>query len=486
MLRALLAGLVAAALVVGGLAAVDRFRGGAASPTLLADRVLTALDAGDLPALVRLVEPAERTALLRVGAALQERLVDLDLPAKVGGGPAVGAAEALRGLEVTVTGAEPVVVARDGDVAAVGLGGASIRVRSDPAAARGLLRLWFAERRATTPDDRAYGVEDLPGLGLRPRLVAVERDGRWYLSVLATLLGPGIRAGSIPAVRTLEPAGSATPRTAVEATLHALLDPATRGDAGSLARTLDASGSDVAQLWAPQLASPGLDRSASSVAALTTSAGPAEADRAVVHLDSLRVGDGVAFDLEGPCLTDTGARSCLAPSPYRYSGGAGTLGSLELLGHDGHFSLTAVRDASGWRTSLAESVADALVGYARGLTREQVLMVVNAEPSDVATGVLRPDQARDVTFTSGGYATLTVPVRRAGLLRVVPSPAGSSRYSLYTPDGRPAVTPFFPNDSAYRVEPGDHTLLVWADDGFSAALHTGAPWVQRVEVRSIG
>ena len=41
----LLAGVVAAALVVGGLAAVDRFRGGARSPTVLAGRVVAALDA---------------------------------------------------------------------------------------------------------------------------------------------------------------------------------------------------------------------------------------------------------------------------------------------------------------------------------------------------------------------------------------------------------------------------------------------------------
>lgn len=133
----------------------------------------------------------------------------------------------------------------------------------------------------------------------------------------------------------------------------------------------------------------------------------------------------------------------------------------------------------------AESVADAVLGYARGLSRAQVLMVLNAERSDVPSGVLDPDVVRDVTFTDGGYALLTLRVTRAGLYRVVPSPAAANRAIVYAPDGQPGLQPFFPNDSVYRLQPGDHTLLVWADDAFSATLRTGVPYVQPVGVRAI-
>ena len=90
-----------------------------------------------------------------------------------------------------------------------------------------------------------------------------------------------------------------------------------------------------------------------------------------------------------------------------------------------------------------------------------------------------------VTFTSGGYALLTLRITRPGLYRVVPSPASGNRASLYAPDGQPGLQPFFPNDSVYRLQPGDHTLLVWADDAFSATLRTEQAYTQPVKVRSI-
>ncbi|RYZ30495.1 MAG: hypothetical protein EOP01_04500 [Propionibacteriaceae bacterium] len=202
-------------------------------------------------------------------------------------------------------------------------------------------------------------------------------------------------------------------------------------------------------------------------------------------MDTLRVGEDV--DLSGRCLTITGTKSCLHPSGYRYGGGLGSLSAFEVLGRDGAFSLTAVQGPGGWLTSLPESVADALVGYADGLTREQVLMVLNEERLDAPAGALEPDRAEDVAFTSGGYAVRTVTVARAGLYRVVPGTDGATRSTLYEPDGEPSLQPFFPNDSVYRLAAGEHTLLVWAGDGFDATLDRtgGDPYVERVEVRSV-
>ncbi|SDU82604.1 hypothetical protein SAMN04488544_0556 [Microlunatus sagamiharensis] len=476
-------GVLVVALVLGGLAVVDRLRGGASSPTRLASGVVTALDHEDLGALARLVEPSERAALARLGSSLAQRLVDLDLPQAVGGGRAGDDARPLDGLDLTLTGASPRVESEGGGVAVVGLGDLVVRVRSDPARAHGLLRTWLARERVSEPEVESYGVGDLPGLGRRTGLVAVERGGRWYVSVLATLLGPAVPAGSPTAVEALEPTPAPDPQAAVESTLRALLDPQARRDAVPLARTLDASGSDVVQLWAGRLALSGPDRSSPQVSGLLTTPGPSEGGRTVVRVGALRL--GTSLDLAGPCATVGRRTSCLRPTPYRYAGGAGTLGALELLGHDGAFSLTAVQDGDGWRTSLPESVADAVLGYARGLSRAQVLMVLNAERSDVPSGVLDPDVVRDVTFTDGGYALLTLRVTRAGLYRVVPSPAAANRAIVYAPDGQPGLQPFFPNDSVYRLQPGDHTLLVWADDAFSATLRTGVPYVQPVGVRAI-
>jgi hypothetical protein len=487
LLLALGVGVVVVALVLGGLAAVDRLRGGASSPTALAERVITALDREDLGALARLVEPDERAALLRLGASLSDRLAGLGLPESLGGGEGGTPSHALDGLDLDLTGATPVEESRAGDVAVVGLGDLAVRVRSDPGAAHGLLRTWFAYRHTDDAQDLTYPVADLPGLGVRKRLVTVERSGRWYVSVLGTLLGPGIPKGSLADVEALAPTWSPTPQAAVETTVRTLLDGQTRHDVSDLARTLDPSGSDTVQLWAAQLAIVGLDKPPARLSALRTAAGPGDGDRAVVRLTTLKVGDGSGFDLADGCLSANGERGCLHRSGYRYAGGLGTFGAFDLLGHDGAFSLTATHGTAGWRTSLPESLADALVGYADGLTRGQVLMVLGQERLDAPAGVLQPDEAQDVAFTSAGYASRTVRVAEPGLYRVVPSPAGANRAALYGPDGQPSLQPFFPNDSVYRLTPGDHTLLLWADDAFAGSLRQPdqTPYTQRVEVRSV-
>jgi hypothetical protein len=480
-------GVLLVALVLGGLAVVDRIRGGASSPVVVADRVVAALDSEDLPALARLVEPAERAALLRLGSTLSSRLADLDLPAAVGGGRPVAPRDVLDGLDLDLTGATPREESRAGDVAVVGMGDLAVRVRTNPAEAHGLLRAWFAYRRTEDPQDVTRPVDELPGLGVRKRLVTVERSGRWYVSVVGTLLGPGIPPGSLADVEAQTPTTSPTPGAAVETTVRALLDGRTRHDVSALAATLDPSGSDTVQLWAAQLAIVGLDKPPARLSALSTAGGPGDANRAVVRVRTLKVGDGTGFDLTGPCLAANGERGCLHPSGYRYAGGLGSLSAFELLGHDESFALTAVHGPDGWVTSLPESLADALIGYGDGLTREQVLMVLDQERLDAPGGELRPDQPQDAAFTSGGYALRTVRIEQAGLYRVVPGQDGANRSALYGPDGQPSLQPFFPNDSVYRLTPGDHTLLVWADDGFTRTLdRAGAdPYVQRVEVRSV-
>jgi hypothetical protein len=447
--------------------------------------VVSALDREDLGALVPLVDPGERTALVRLAGAWSGRLAELDLPDAVGGGASVPSSHVLDGLTLDVTGATPREESRAGGIAVVGLGALRVRVRTDPAAAHGLLRAWFAHQRADEARDLTYDADHLPAVGSLPRLVTVERSGRWYLSVLGTLLGPG--EGAPLRVQTLVPTSFPTAQAAVGATVRALLDNLVRPDVSVLAQTLDPSGSDTVQLWAAQIPLVGLDHPPQPVEALRTSDGPVSGSRAVVHVETLRVGDGSQLDLDGRCVRSGQDRACLHPSGYRYTGGLGSLSLLELLGPRGAFSLTAVRDPGGWRTNIPESLADAFSGYADGLTREQVLMVLGQERFDTPAGVLAADQPKDVAFTSAGYALRTVPIEQAGLYRVVASPTGSNRASLFGPDGQPAIQPFFPNDSVYRLTPGEHTLLVWADDAFARRLEQdgGAPYVQRVEVRSV-
>ncbi|WP_375387279.1 hypothetical protein [uncultured Amnibacterium sp.] len=482
LLLVLAVGVLAVALVLGGLTLVDRVRGGASSPTVLADEITTALDSSDLGAVVRLVEPGERAALRRVTEAWSHRLANLDLPDAVGGGRSEG--RPLDGLDLTFTQATPRVESQSGDVAVVGLPNLTLRIRSTPAAAHGLLRALFTYGRITEPQDETYPATALP-YDLPPRFVAVERSGRWYLSLFATLLGPGVAQSSTPDVRALEPTWSPTPQAAVETTIRALVGAFDHGDVGAFARTLDASSSDAVQLWASQV-SLGAASRPGAVETIRTSAVSADASRVAVRVDTLHVSGGSTLDFADGCATVRQVRACLHRSGYRYADGIPELSSFALLGHDGGFWLTAVQGGGGWRTSLPDSLADALVAYADRFTREQALAVLHRPTLDDVSGELRADVPVDVTFTSAGYALRTLHVAQTGLYRVVPSPAGLNRAAVYDADGQPAIQPFYPNDSVYQLEPGDHRVLVWADDAFSATLdRTDAPYMQRVEIRTV-
>ena len=476
-------GVLAVALVLGGLTVLDRVRGGASSPSVLAERFTTALGEKDLGTLVRLVEPGERAALRRLADAWSHRLADLDLPDAVGGGS--GDAGPLDGIDLTFTGATPRLESRSGDLAVVGLPNLTVRVRSTPGDAHGLLQAWFTYRRVTTPSDLSYPASALPG-DLRPRLVVVERSGRWFVSLLATFFGPGVAAGSTADLQAVEAAAAPDPQAAVEATVRSLFDALGRRDVDPFAATLDPSGADLARLWTSQLETPGTGQD-ERLDTLRTAAGPGDGRRARVRIDALEVSGGSRFELSDGCASNPPvARACLHASGYRYADGVPELSAFALLGHDGAFWLTAVNDRDAWRTSLPDSLADALISYADDLTRAQVLALLRRPTLDQPGGSLRPDVAEDVLFSTAGYALRTLHVEHAGLYRVVPSPTGGNRAAVYDADGQPSIQPFYPNDSVYRLDVGDHQVLVWADDEFVAALDRSTPYVQRMVVRSVG
>ena len=153
--------------------------------------------------------------------------------------------------------------------------------------------------------------------------MTVERSGRWYLSALGTLLGPDVAGGSLPSVEAVAQVPAADPRTAVEATLRALLDSRVRTDVSGLAGTLDGSGADVLQDWASEVATTVMDRSPVPVTALRTADGPATTPGRGPP-GALRSGTAPARP-GGPCVTAYGERGCLRASGYRYRGGIGSL-----------------------------------------------------------------------------------------------------------------------------------------------------------------
>ena len=489
--------LTAVALVFGLLRVLDAVRDGARSPAALASGLVAALGQERLPRLLGLVDPQERPALHRLAGALNADAVRFGLSADT------GAAESLSpdGLQLDLIDVAAQTELISDDLAALDFRRGQLRVRIEPPRTRGLLAGYLGLRRLAGPSAHTFDLGSAGPQRSGLRVLAVRRQGRWYVSPLLTLLegefGADLQAtGTVgapaparPAGRDVpeEPAGSETPEQAAVALIRAAVSVRTTTDLPQLGSALDPTGAQATVRYGP-LFLPGDEPGQTwGVRTAAFDAVPDGPDRARVRVGSLTLISGDRHLDVGPTCVDTGdQRRCLHRSAYRYDGHA-QVGWFDLLGLGGAFDLTAVRQDGRWRIGVADSLADAVIAGIGALSPEQGLALLQRVPLDRPSGRLVPGRAESVAFTSGGYAVLTLHVDRPGLYRVLPSPAGFQRGTVYTADGTPAVQKFFPNDDSYDLVAGDYTLLVWADTAFERILDGAVegPYRQRVQVRRV-
>ena len=174
--------LVAAAALIagGGYAALDAgsASGGADSPEAALELMFDALSAEDLVAAAELVEPAERETLVQAGFDLSEELVRLEVLA------GDFDLEALAGIDVEFAGVDVrAEIPRSGIAHLYVEGGsatASVDVSEMPLG-RLLLDRFPADWLDVTESDTATMTPT------ETPVVAIERDGRWYLSLWYTV-----------------------------------------------------------------------------------------------------------------------------------------------------------------------------------------------------------------------------------------------------------------------------------------------------------
>lgn len=172
---------VAALLVAGG--AVLAFgaltaEGGAETPEAAWEQALQALNDEDVVALAEIMEPSERETLFEAGFDFVDELTrldvlddDIDL-------------SALEGIDLTVAGFEPRVERPRDGLAHIYLGTGTIAGEIDVAALPlGQLVLDRLDAEQSTFTDEGQDTTDPTSTPL----VAVERDGRWYLSLWYTV-----------------------------------------------------------------------------------------------------------------------------------------------------------------------------------------------------------------------------------------------------------------------------------------------------------
>ncbi len=485
--------LAVAALVLSTLGVVDLVRGGTRSPQTLASALGTALDRGRLPRLLALVQPEERPALQRLSEGLSRDAQRFGLR-----GDAGPDALSLDGLRLDLTGVSARAELVSADLAVLTFDRGQVRVRTEPAKTTGVVAGYLGLRRITGPGDARVDLGSSGPAHSGWRVLAVRREGRWYVSLLMTLLERQLDAASdpttgtggrlaVPAAPAGERGGFEDPEEAAVALTRALVAVPTAADVSALAATLDSTGALAVNRYAPLFFSDDQPVTWGVQTAVfdSTRQGP---DRAVVRIRSLILtsADGRQVDLGPRCVAGGTRPRCLHDNTYRYDGHP-SVGWFDLLGPDGTFALTAVRQDGRWRIGLADSLADRIVAGVGALSREQALALLHRVPLTEPTAQLVPGRPRQIAFTSAGYATAALHVDRAGLYRIMPSPTGYQRGTVYAADGQPAPQKYFPNDDSYDLVGGDYTVLVWADEAFTRVLdgRVAGPYRQRVEVRRV-
>ena len=147
--------------------------GGADSPEAAFEQALAAVEAGDLVALAEVMEPAERETLFDAGFAFLDAMVRLEVLADDFD------ASAVDGFDLSLAGVDLTVERPREDLARIYVGAgvldASVDVADLPLGRRVLDQL--------TPEQLAHSEREVDVLEPQEMpFVAVQRDGRWYLS----------------------------------------------------------------------------------------------------------------------------------------------------------------------------------------------------------------------------------------------------------------------------------------------------------------
>lgn len=147
--------------------------GGADTPEAAFEQALAAIEAGDLVALAEVMEPAERETMFDAGFAFLDELVRLEVLADDFD------AAAIDGIDLSLAGPELTVERPRDDLARIYIGGgvfdAGVDVADLPLGRRVLEQLSPEQLDHTERQTEILAPQDTP-------FVAVQRDGRWYLS----------------------------------------------------------------------------------------------------------------------------------------------------------------------------------------------------------------------------------------------------------------------------------------------------------------
>nr|MDT0664987.1 hypothetical protein [Micromonospora sp. DSM 115978] len=197
--------------------------GGADSPAAAVTGLITATARGDALAAVALVDPHEVEIIEPVSSKLASRLDDIEVDDQ----QSMDAFDAPEAIDVQLSGVEVETEVLRPGVARVDVVDGSLHVRLDPTKLPPDLRESFEESGDDTVE--SWELADLAREATNDEdqstyLVAVQRDGRWYVSFAATVAEYASEASGIDYVDGLVPGsgGAASPEEAITSLVAAL------------------------------------------------------------------------------------------------------------------------------------------------------------------------------------------------------------------------------------------------------------------------
>lgn len=416
---------VLAAAIAGFFIVQNILRGGAASPEEAAQKIASSINGKDLVSLYGMIAPRERDAVMRVTDQVQKTFKDQGIAeaiAKTTSEAPVDSELSLDGVDISVSGAPPVVTKISDDYALVRYGSGEITMTVRPQETKGVLRAGFESNGNMEVIQETQFIAELGPNKTGITLVASKSGGRWYVSPMLSALDAagawsqyadsnesGDFRGYLP--DEFSPGGS-NPETAAANGVSALVDAVTQGDPRLLAPALAKDEATALYLYGGLWNSSGASYGAPQLTLgdVNFTAGPVMGNRAHAIAKNVSLGsDGGRAVITEKCIEDSqNTQTCLNGSGFFDVDGSGMENAMSVASIDGKFGLTTVKEDGVWKVSLLDTTADMASSWLKSLTPEQTLVFLGMERTTASGGELQLGATSSVEFNSAGYAVRTM------------------------------------------------------------------------------
>lgn len=490
--------LLVAAAVVALFIILNIIRGGAGSPEQAGEKLIESVNKKDIVGIATMVAPHEREALTRLQSTVLDKFKEYAIAEAIKKvSPEAAATEdsdkfVLDGVEITVTGATPVVTELSDDFALVQIPSGKVNTTIHPDQTKGPLHSALTAAGQTEVIENQFSLADAGPNASGLSLIASKSDGRWYFSPMLSAMemgnawagesNGGSTRGQIPEKLA---AGSDSPEDAASTVVRGVVSAINATDASLVAPLLVKDEAAAFYLYGGLWKSSGAASSTSKVTLGDASftKGPQDGNRSLAFVQKLSLSVGSdEVSITDSCIADpSGEKKCLNGSGYALNYSSPSVNPMALFTVDGKYGLTTVKEDGKWKVSVLDTATDMAVGWVNSLTKEQALALIRVARTDTPSGALTVGKAENVDFNSAGYAVRTLNVDKKQKV-MVSSGDGDISTKIYSSDLKTPLTSkgsssLFSSagssdEDYFELEPGSYTVELFASANWQDKFET--------------